>query len=287
MSLRKLASAAALGLLFSVNAVADWHGPEPTAQSIVKNGPYTVKTVKISNTKTPGFGAATLYIPQGDGNGSDGSTPPAFAPTERFGGIVTIPGYFEPQAAMSFFGPRYASHGFVVLTIDVNALWDYPAARAKAAKAALDYLVNSSEARDLIDPERLALIGHSMGGGAALLVAESVPVKAVLAMQPWVQRAHPNVTAATLVVAGSLDNIAPPTSHAYPTYQGLSGAQQKAYLNLMTGTHWASITQEPLIQGRALAWLKTQLDDDSRYQPFVCEKAKLGTSYVSTACTNN
>src|SRR4051812_7710157 len=77
-------------------------GPDPTWSSIqATTGPFAYATITLSNTQTPStFGAATIYYPTDTSQGT-------------FGGVAIAPGYTEKQSAISWWGPRLSSQGFV------------------------------------------------------------------------------------------------------------------------------------------------------------------------------
>jgi predicted dienelactone hydrolase len=139
-------------------------GPDPTAASQLEaNGPFAYATQAVTDAKTPSsFGAATIYYPTDTSQGT-------------FGAIAISPGYTEKQSAISWLGPRLASHGFVVITLDTNSIYDQPTARATALLGALDYLTGSSSVKGEIDPTRTAVMGHSMGGGGTLEAEQQRP----------------------------------------------------------------------------------------------------------------
>lgn len=255
----------------SASTTPQLHGPAPTAESITRDGPYAVGTRSVSRWKVRGFGGGTLYFPA---NASAG---------ERFAGVVTIPGYMEPGATMALFGRRLASHGFVVLVANPLNIGAYPSKRADMVLAAMRYLNGTAPVQSILDPARTALIGHSMGGGGVLEAAEQAQVSAVIAIHPWAQRSFPNVTAPTQVIGGGLDAIAPFSSYTLPIYQSLTDAKPKSLLTSLAGTHWAGVVDDPALQGRNLAFLKTFVDGDARYQPFYCAPAAAGTTFRTTA----
>ena len=54
------------------------------------------------------------------------------------------------------------------MTIDTLNVFNQPDERADQLQAALDYLVNRSTVANRIDRNRLAVMGHSMGGGGSI-----------------------------------------------------------------------------------------------------------------------
>ena len=64
----------------------------------------------------PGFGGGTIYYPTTTADGT-------------FGAIAISPGYTGTQSSIAWYGPRLASYGFVVITIDTRSTLDSPASR--------------------------------------------------------------------------------------------------------------------------------------------------------------
>lgn len=234
-------------------------GPDPTAASLERNGPFAYASTTVADAATPGFGAATIYYP------SDTSLP-------RLGAVAISPGYTETQSAISWFGPRLASHGFVVITFNTNSGWDQPAARGDQLLAALDYLTGASTVAGRVDATRLAVMGHSMGGGGSLEATKKRPaLQASIPMTPWhTDKTWPEPTTPTLVIGAENDSIAPVSSHAEPFYTSLTGATEKAYLELNRASHSVTNSDNALTSRLSLAWLKRWVDNDTRYDQFLC-----------------
>lgn len=234
-------------------------GPAPTAAGIAAAGPFAYAQTSVSNTATPGFGAATIYYPTSTAEGT-------------FGGVAISPGYTERQSAVSWLGPRLASHGFVVITFDTNSLYDQPAARGDQLLAALDYLTTTSSVRDRVDPARLAVMGHSMGGGGALEAAKDRPsLDATIPLTPWnTDKTWPEVVSPSLVIGAEQDTIAPVSRHAVPFYNGMTTVPEKAYLELNDAAHSATNSPNATVSSHSVAWLKRFVDLDTRYSQFIC-----------------
>ncbi|MEY4563483.1 MAG: hypothetical protein RLZZ618_2760, partial [Pseudomonadota bacterium] len=138
-------------------------GPAPTKAALEKNGTYTVKDFTISGLGT-GHGGGTVYYP---------TNAPA-----KVGVISIVPGYVSYQSSIKWWGPRLASHGFVVVTIDTNSIYDQPDSRSTQQLKALDQVValgakSSSPLYNKIDGTRTGVMGWSMGGGGSLASAKS------------------------------------------------------------------------------------------------------------------
>jgi alpha-beta hydrolase superfamily lysophospholipase len=234
-------------------------GPAPTAAGIQTQGPFAYAHTSVANTETPGFGAATIYFPTSTAEGT-------------FGGVAISPGYTERQSAVSWLGPRLASHGFVVIAFDTNSPYDLPAARGDQLLAALDYLTTTSSVRSRVDATRLAVMGHSMGGGGALEAAKDRPsLDAAVGLTPWdTDKTWPEIVSPSLLVGAENDAIAPVSSHAIPFYNGMTNAPEKAYLELNDAGHSATNSANATVSGHSVAWLERFVDLDSRYSQFIC-----------------
>jgi dienelactone hydrolase len=235
-------------------------GPAPTVSSIeARRGSFAVADRSVSRLVVSGFGGGTIYYPTSTAEGT-------------FGAVAVAPGFTATQSSMAWLGPRLASQGFVVFTIDTLTTSDQPASRGNQLLAALEYLTERSTVSDRIDPDRLAVVGHSMGGGGALEAAKDDPsLQAAIPMTPWnTDKTWPEVSTPTLIVGAQNDSIASVTTHAEPFYQTLPSSGDKAYLELRGASHFAPNTDNTTIAKYSLSWLKRFVDDDLRYDQFLC-----------------
>ncbi|MBZ6105559.1 alpha/beta hydrolase family protein [Streptomyces olivaceus] len=235
-------------------------GPAPTESSIeASRGSYSVADTRVSSLAVTGFGGGTIYYPTSTADGT-------------FGAVVISPGYTAYQSSIAWLGPRLASQGFVVFTIDTNTTLDQPDSRGRQLLAALDYLTGRSSVRERIDSSRLGVMGHSMGGGGTLEAAKSRPsLQAAIPLTPWnLDKTWPEVSTPTLVVGADGDTIAPVASHAEPFYSSLPSATDRAYLELNNATHFSPNTSNTTIAKYSISWLKRFIDNDTRYEQFLC-----------------
>jgi pimeloyl-ACP methyl ester carboxylesterase len=235
-------------------------GPAPTESSIeALRGPYSVADTSVSSLAVTGFGGGTIYYPTSTSDGT-------------FGAVVIAPGFTAYQSSIAWLGPRLASQGFVVFTIDTNTTLDQPDSRGRQLLAALDYLTERSSVRGRIDSSRLGVMGHSMGGGGTLEAAKSRPsLQAAIPLTPWnLDKSWPEVGTPTLIVGADGDTVAPVASHAEPFYSGLPSATDRAYLELNNATHFSPNTSNTTIAKYSVSWLKRFIDNDTRYEQFLC-----------------
>jgi dienelactone hydrolase len=246
-------------------------GPNPSQSSIeASRGSYSTATTTASGFGL-GFGGGTIYYPTGT--------------NETFGGIAISPGYTGTQSTISWLGPRLASQGFVVITIDTNSRYDQPDSRADQLLSALDYLAedSSSAVRARLDSSRMALMGHSMGGGGTLRGSEDRPsIKAGIPMTPWhSDKTWGSVSVPQLIIGAENDSVAATGSHAIPFYNSLPSSLDKAYLELDGASHFAPNSSNTTIASYSISWLKRFVDNDTRYDQFLCGPNHTADSDIS------
>jgi predicted dienelactone hydrolase len=136
-------------------------------------GPYTVATTAASITRDGRTTPITAHLPQGAGP----------APV-----VLFLPGFQLDSARYAGHAARIASHGFVVVRADPPATLlstDHVAMTADA-RAVLDWATApSGPLAGLVDPDLIAVMGHSLGGKIATMVAAGDPrVDALLGLDP-------------------------------------------------------------------------------------------------------
>jgi predicted dienelactone hydrolase len=235
-------------------------GPAPTEASIeALRGPYSVADTEVSSLAVTGFGGGTIYYPTSTSDGT-------------FGAVVISPGFTALQSSIAWLGPRLASQGFVVFTIDTNTTVDQPDSRGRQLLAALDYLTERSSVRSRIDSSRLGVMGHSMGGGGTLEAAKTRPsLQAAIPLTPWnLDKTWPEVRTPTMIIGADGDTVAPVSSHSEPFYSSLPSSTDRAYLELNNATHFSPNTSNTTIAKYSISWLKRFIDNDTRYDQFLC-----------------
>ncbi|GAA2608901.1 dienelactone hydrolase family protein [Actinomadura fulvescens] len=254
------ASVALVGVPSAALANPYQRGPDPTLASIqAEKGPFAISQLTVPAGSGTGFNHGTVYYPTDTSQGT-------------FGAVVIIPGFTEPESTMAWYGPRLASQGFVVMTLQPYSVLNIPDNRADQMLAALDYLTTKSTVKNRIDGNRLAVMGHSMGGGGSLRATQKRPtLKASIPLAPWhTERNWTTVKTPTLIIGADNDFIAGVGTHAEVFYNSLNQAPEKAYLLLKNAGHMAPIFPNTTIAMYSISWLKRYVDEDTRYSQFLC-----------------
>ncbi|MDG4820576.1 ricin-type beta-trefoil lectin domain protein [Asanoa sp. WMMD1127] len=234
-------------------------GPDPTRASVAAvNGPFATASVSVPTGY--GFNGGRIYYPTDTSQGT-------------FGAIAISPGYTALfSAELAWMGPWLASHGFVVIGIETNSRNDFDTARGTQLLAALDYLTQQSPVRDRVDPNRLAVSGHSMGGGGALSAAIRRPsLKAVVGIAPYSPSSNlANDRVPTMIFAGQADTVVTP-SYATGLYNSLPTTTESVYLEVAGADHGFMVGRSnPVMIRTMLPFVKMFIDNDTRYSQFLC-----------------
>jgi dienelactone hydrolase len=252
-------------------------GPAPTTQSLESsNGPFSIANQSVSRSVS-GFGGGTIYYPTNT--------------TGQMGAIAVVPGFLAGESSIDFWGPRIASHGFIVLTMATNSSFDQPGSRATQLSRALDYLIiqgntNNSPISGMVDGSRLGVIGWSMGGGGALRLASGERLSAAIPLAPWNTGGNDfdEIETPTLIVACENDNVASVNVHASPFYNSIPSSTDKAYIEINGGSHSCANdggSNAGLLGKYGVSWMKRFIDNDLRYDQFLCGPNHAGNSAIS------
>jgi dienelactone hydrolase len=133
-------------------------------------------------------------------------------------------------------------------------------------------MTGSSSVSSRIDASRLAAAGHSMGGGGTLAAAAANPsLQAAVPLQPWhSDKTWSEIRVPTMIIGAENDTVASVSSHSLPFYRSIPASSEKAYVELNGASHFAG-TSNPDWQARSMVvWLKRYVDNDTRYEPFMC-----------------
>jgi dienelactone hydrolase len=241
-------------------------GPAPTTASLKSaNGPFNTAKFNVSSLVS-GFGGGTVYYPTNT--------------TGKMGAIAVIPGYLSYESSIEWWGPRLASHGFVVITMDTNTIYDQPDSRATQLSKALDYVISKSNSSSSpiygkVDSTRLGAIGWSMGGGGSLKLATQRSLNAIIPQAPYYSgyNSFNSIKTPTMILACSVDVVAPVGIHASPFYNRVPNSTPKAFLEIYGGSHFCANSgypNEDLLGMYGISWMKRFIDFDTRYSQFLC-----------------
>ncbi len=223
------------------------------------NGPFSVRTKRVSRQSAKGFGGGTIHYPtNASGCG-------------LLGAIAVVPGYVSYEAAIKWWGPRLASWGFVVITINTHSIYDDPDSRAAQLNAALDHMITDDTVGSMIDPTRLGAIGWSMGGGGALrLATERSTVRAIMPLAPYHNKSYGAVKTPTLVITCEHDRIAPNNKYSNAFYKNATGPKMIVEVN--NGSHFCPSYRfnEILLSKPGIAWMQRHINNDTRFDKFLC-----------------
>lgn len=246
-------------------------------------GPYNVESISEGDgmRNGPDYSGATLFYPEN-------AVPP-------FASIVIVPGYSTLESSIQNWGPFFASHGIVTMTIGTNSIFDQPEDRKDALLDALETMRHentriNSPMYNSIDTNRFALGGWSMGGGGAQLAAVEHPsIKAVIAMCPWLNTltlssSDLNHSSPVLIFSGQIDAISPPGVHANLHYNFTPQSTDKLIYEIEFASHLVANGPEGgdgEVGRIALSWLKKYLIEDDCYCPLLLDTPYNASYYMT------
>jgi dienelactone hydrolase len=165
-------------------------------------------------------------------------------------------GWLQPTSRYEELLRHLASWG-VVAAAPATQHGVLPSHREFAAdlRTALDMCIGIrlGEGRISVDPDRLGLVGHGMGGGCAVLAAaadercKAVATLALAETLPSAVQAAPHCTMPGMHLAGGKDRVAPPVAHAGPVATTWAGPVQlrilpkATHLGFLQGKHWSDL----------------------------------------------
>lgn len=245
---RRALARAVVPVLLVAAVAAGCAGTPPT-------GGGQLRVAEIAVPASAGFGGGTIHYPSTGG---------------PYGVVSLSPGFTENASAIQHWGPYLASHGFVVITINTTSGLITPEQRSAEQLQALDHVIAQSSSGPLagkVDRNRKAVGGHSMGGGASLISANTDhSIDAVLPLAPWNLYQLGEVSSPTLLLACQSDVIAPVATNASPLYDAIPASTEKMYVSVAGGDHFC--VNSPAAAGdeigqTAVAFLKRFVNGDA------------------------
>jgi dienelactone hydrolase len=223
----------------------------------------------------PKYGSQTMNYP------ADG-TPP-------YPAIAIVPGYMSAESSIANWGPYFASHAIVTLTIGTNSTADQPPARSEALLDALEtikaeHVRAGSPLNGKLDLTRLGVMGWSMGGGGTLMTVDSHPeLKAAITLCAW----NPGQTygsnhVPTLLFAGTADTLAGGQSQGF--YTSIPESTPKMLFEVQGADHFfanAPTGANGQCGKYGTVWVKVFLAGDECYRKYLLQQPS-GTSDYRT-----
>ncbi|MGH3752698.1 MAG: dienelactone hydrolase family protein [Pseudonocardiaceae bacterium] len=208
-----------------------------TADELARPGPHRVLRGDLALVGMPGV----VFTPQ-SGRG---------LPAVAFGH-----GWLQPTSRYEELLRHLASWGVVAIA-PATQLGVLPSHGQLAAdlRTALDVCagVPLGDGKLSVDPGKLGLVGHGMGGGAAVLAAaaddrcRAVATLALAETMPSAVAAARECTMPGLHLAGGKDRVAPPVGHAQPVAKAWGGPVQlhtlpkASHLGFLHTKHWTDL----------------------------------------------
>jgi dienelactone hydrolase len=246
-----------------------------------KAGPFGVATLEIDGDRD--YGGGTVFFPTN-------AAPP-------FAAFVMCPGFSARQSSIREWGPFFASHGIVLMTIDTLSTRDPVSTRDDQLLAALDDLRQENARRGsplagALDLSRLGVSGWSMGGGGAWLAGQSTPeLRSVITLAGHHRTAGgaravaSNLRVPTLMFAGSADTaILGGGNQSQDAFVIIPDDTPKMLYEVQGEGHfsWGTPRTNGGAVGRyALSWQKVFLEGDERFRQFLLEEGPRASDFRS------
>jgi dienelactone hydrolase len=200
---------------------------------------------------------------------------PATSDADDAVGIVVAHGFAGSRSLMRSWGLALARNGYVVALPDLAGHGANPRAldRRGEADAHLTEVLRAVEVlveQGGVPPDRIGLLGHSMGSGAVLRAGIAAPqrVAAVVAVSPTDAAVTPTRPRELLLLAGSLEGaFVANAEDLLARAGGATGepgdAPTARDLQIITGVEHVSILFSPTAHAASIAWLDAAFDRSS------------------------
>ena len=217
-----------------------------------------------------------VYYPALSAGDNIAALDPAFLALSGYPAIAVGHGFVIGAANYDLIAEQLIPFGFVVALVNTETGFapnhqEFGLDLAFVTHALQQESQNSTSILyNIVNQEREAIIGHSMGGGAAWLAAASDPlIDAVVGLAP--AETNPSAIAAaasvncnTLVFSGSEDAVTPPADNHQPIFDGTNGC--KTFVSLTGGSHCGFIDSGSLCDfGEPLGGSLARADQQEAY----------------------
>jgi dienelactone hydrolase len=189
-----------------------------------------------------------VYYPATSAGDNTTALDPASLGLNGFPAIAVGHGFVIGAANYDIIAEQLIPFGFVVALVNTEAGFapnhqDFGLDLAFVTHALQQESQNSTSILyNVVNQEKEAIIGHSMGGGAAWLAAASDPtIDAIVGLAPAETNpsaiaAASQVTCSALVFSGSEDAVTSPADNHQPIYDG-TNSDCKTFVSLTGGSH--------------------------------------------------
>lgn len=242
----------------SASGFGTQRGPNPTL-AMIEASKGTFATVQLKVAPGNGFHGGEVYYPTDTSLGT-------------WGALAIVPGYTAKCADQeAWMGPWLSSFGFVVICVETNTPNDWDTTRGQELLSALTWLTSSSPVRNEVDPNRLAVMGHSMGGGGVVYATEHKPaLRAGVELAPFSPSQNMSSDRVpTLVFGGQKDPTVTP-SYLKGLYATMPTATKSAFAQIAGADHLFYTHPNNVQMKLIIPWLKIFVDNDNRYEKFLC-----------------
>jgi dienelactone hydrolase len=197
-----------------------------------------------------------VYYPALSAGDDIAALDPAFLALSGYPAIAVGHGFVIGAANYDLIAEQLIPFGFVVALVNTEAGFapnhqEFGLDLAFVTHALQQESQNSASILfNIVNQEREAIIGHSMGGGAAWLAAASDPlIDAIVGLAPAETNpsaiaSAPSVNCNSLIFSGSEDDVTPPDGNHLPIFDGTTGC--KTFVSLTGGSHCGYINSGTL-----------------------------------------
>jgi pimeloyl-ACP methyl ester carboxylesterase len=110
-------------------------------------------------------------------------------------------------------------------------------------------------------------------------------LQAAIPLTPWnLSKNFGDLETPTLIIGAQRDNIAPVRTHSERFAASLPNGVSSGYLELAGASHFAPNVPNATISSMSVAWLKRFVDDDTRFEQFICPGPSSGVSQYEVNC---
>ena len=217
-----------------------------------------------------------VYYPALSAGDNIAALDPAFLALSGYPAIAVGHGFVIGAANYDLIAEQLIPFGFVVALVNTEAGFapnhqEFGLDLAFVTHALQQESQNSTSILyNIVNQEKEAVIGHSMGGGAAWLAAASDPlIDAVVGLAP--AETNPSAIAAaasvncnSLIFSGSEDAVTPPADNHLPIFNASGGC--KTFVSLTGGSHCGYINSGTLCDfGEPLGGSLSRADQQEAY----------------------